>query len=299
MRHAVLDIGTNAVKILVADVTDAAITPVFEEDRVTRLGENVHKTRRLSKTAIARTIDAIAHYVAESKKLGAENFLLLATSAARDAENRNELLDGIRCKLGLDCQILSGDREAELAFRGVATHPDFRGKSLCVIEVGGGSVQFTFGKDEKIAEKFSLDLGCVRMTEQFSLGGEQIADKNFQKLSEFLRDSMQNLKRNVEIVVGVGGTAVYLATTAQKMEKIERDCIDGYVFERETLQKFVRELKNLPLSTRKNLRGLPAGRADVIVAGGETLVAALDVMEKERLIVTLRSLRFGALLCDS
>src|ERR1035437_2967151 len=119
MRRAVIDIGTNTVKLLVADMENGKVLPVLSKDRTTRLGEGVNESQRLSRTAIARTIQTIDDFLNEARRAGAPDVLALTTSAVRDAVNRDEFLDGVRCKCGLEVQVITGEREAGLIFRGV------------------------------------------------------------------------------------------------------------------------------------------------------------------------------------
>ncbi len=150
MRRAVIDIGTNTVKVLVADVQQGQTVPVLTKDCTTRLGEGVTECRRLSAAAIARTLKAIDDYHVESRALGATDIIALTTSACRDAMNRKEFFDAVRQKCGLEVQLVSGDQEAELIFRGVSSDPEWTGAPLVVMDVGGGSAEFIQGRRGKM-----------------------------------------------------------------------------------------------------------------------------------------------------
>ena len=121
MRRAIIDIGTNTVKLLVADVKNGQVTPVVSKDQMTRLGQGVQQSMHLSRAAMARTVEAIRHFVADAKDLGVSDVFALTTSATRDADNGSEFLDAVRSACGLDAQVITGEREAELIFRGVCS----------------------------------------------------------------------------------------------------------------------------------------------------------------------------------
>ena len=146
MRRAIIDIGTNTVKLLVADVNNGQVLPVVSKDATTRLGEGVDQTQRLSPLAITRTVETLGHYVADAKQLGAESVAAFTTSAARDASNRDEFLAAVGNACGLDVQLISGEREAELIFRGVCSDPAWSKERILVMDVGGGSTEFIHGK---------------------------------------------------------------------------------------------------------------------------------------------------------
>ena len=125
MRRAVIDIGTNTVKVLVADVQQGQVVPVLHKDRVARLGEGVNENQCLSTAAMARTLQTIDEFHLEAKKAGAVHIIALTTSACRDAANRNEFFEAVREKCGLEVELISGNREAELIFRGVSSDPEW------------------------------------------------------------------------------------------------------------------------------------------------------------------------------
>ncbi|MGZ4963388.1 MAG: Ppx/GppA phosphatase family protein, partial [Limisphaerales bacterium] len=139
VRRAVIDIGTNSVKLLVGDVKDGFIAPVSEGSKQTRLGAGLYRHHRLQPEAIANTAKAVANYSIEARQQGAQSILVIATSATRDAQNSQELLDAIKEAAQLRVRILSGDEEAEWVFGGVMTDSKLSAESLFIIDVGGGS----------------------------------------------------------------------------------------------------------------------------------------------------------------
>jgi exopolyphosphatase/guanosine-5'-triphosphate,3'-diphosphate pyrophosphatase len=288
MRRAVIDIGTNTVKLLVADVSERQMVPVATKDRTTRLGEGVDDSKRLLPAAMARTVRAIQDFLAEARALGATDCVAVATSAARDAANRDEFLGQVRHVCGLDVELISGGREAELIFRGVSSDPEWSGAPILVVDVGGGSAEFIQGVGGKMELFQSLPLGALRLTEKFGEG-------RFAELCEHLRATLTPALAGYSAsrcrLIGTGGTITTLA-------RIECGAVDHATISREKLEALLERLEAMPLAERKKVPGLPPERADIIVAGGVVLLMAMEVLEASELTVSVRNLRYGALVSD-
>src|SRR4051812_15330984 len=142
VTRAVIDVGTNSVKLLVAEIRGTQINPILEESEQTRLGQGFYETHRLRRENIENTAVAVAQFAGLAKHWGAGSVTVFATSAARDAENSKELIDAIKRASALDLRVISGDQEANWVFRGVTTDPAFRARNLLVMDVGGGSTEF-------------------------------------------------------------------------------------------------------------------------------------------------------------
>ena len=303
MRRAVIDIGTNTVKLLVAEVCDGHVTPIVAKDVTTRLGESVHETQRLSSAAILRTVEAIARFVAKARALGTTDITAITTSAVRDATNRGDFFEAVRRQSGLAVQMISGEREAELIFRGVGSDPAWAGEPLLVMDIGGGSTEFIQGTAGKIERHCSLQLGAVRMTEQFG-------KTRFTELCAFLRDTLRRelagYKLSGRRFIGTGGTILTLAALVARASRPSyfgqmsgRDArsttVDHTTLTCDEVRSLVERLRAMSLSERRNVPGLPPDRADIIVAGGAVAVAAMEVLGAAGLTVRARGLLFGAL----
>jgi exopolyphosphatase/guanosine-5'-triphosphate,3'-diphosphate pyrophosphatase len=284
MRRAVIDIGTNTVKLLVADVRDGQVFPVVSKDQTTRLGAGVEASRQLDRVAIARTVEAIAHYVADAREHGAVDIRALTTSAARDAGNRDEFLAAVRQRCRLEVQVITGQREAELIFRGVASDPAWATEHILVMDIGGGSAEFILGHTGTIERWQSLPLGAVRLTEQFP---------DFAKLAEYLRRTLpaalDGYRTGHWKLIATGGTSTTLASVAKGK-------IDHSRLTQDEVRALVSKLNAMSLVERRQVPGLPPDRADIIVAGGAVTVFAMETLAAFELTVSTRNLRYGALL---
>ena len=280
-RRAVIDVGTNTVKLLVADIEDGSVQPLLHLDSTTRLGEGVNRTHRLTPAAITRTVAAIRHYVDEARQLGAVEILALTTSATRSATNADDFLRA--CPLPVE--VIAGDREAELIFRGAASDPLWAGQPLLVMDVGGGSAEWIRGNPNGIEHALSLPVGAVRLHEQFG--------DDFAGLAGHLRQTFANhlgpFHHGTRRMIATGGSAVTLAAIAQRQ-------VDHAILSVDTIRQLVTDLNALPMADRRRVPGLPPERADIIVAGGAVFLFAMEALGAKEFTVSVRALRYGALL---
>ena len=286
MRRAVIDIGTNTVKLLVADVRDGQVFPVVSKDQTTRLGEGVAATRQLASSAIERTVVAIARYVADAHEHAVTDLTAFTTSAARDAGNRQEFLDAVRRQCGLEVAVLSGQREAELIFRGVASDPLWAAQRLLVMDIGGGSAEVIQGRAGKMDHWTSLPIGAVRLTEQFCK--HSFADLATH-LRSLLRPALADFAADDCQFVATGG-----ATTT--LGRVATGAAEHASLTFEEVSALVAQLNAMSLAERRQVPGLPPDRADIIVAGGAALMFAMESLGVSALTVSTRNLRYGALL---
>ena len=308
-RRAVIDVGTNSVKVLLADVDDAGVQPVWETSTQTRLGRGFYESRILQPAAVAATAEAVAAYAREATRRGAALVRVIATSAARDATNGADLLAAIHSASGLHAEVIPGETEAAWAFVGVTTHPDQQGIPLLVLDAGGGSTEFILGQRNPgqpahVAHRSSHPVGSVRLQEQFPPGdppgpGELARVRAW--LDDFLgREVVPGLAKAMDAwarprrVLGVGGTTALLALMEQGRDDFDREAIEATRFSRERLSAHVEALWSEDLATRRRRRGLPPERADVVLFGAAIYESVLRVLDLPELGVSTRGLRFAA-----
>lgn len=297
-RLAAIDIGTNTIKLLVAAVEVDAITALHEDSQTTRLGEGVATTKRLAPAAIERTVAGIAAFADRARGMGATKLLAVATSGAREARSTEQFLARAREVAGLDVEIISGEREAELIFAGVSTDGGLRGQRLLVMDVGGGSAEIITGRDGHIENRVSLPAGAVRLTERF-LRADPVStaelDALLQHGRELLRPEMAQFSLEGRVMIGTGGTVTTAAAIDQSLAKFSIEKINRHPLARQRLTAMLERLRRLPLAERRNVPGLPPKRADIIIAGLAIYVTAMELAGIEQLTVSTRGLRFGLL----
>jgi exopolyphosphatase / guanosine-5'-triphosphate,3'-diphosphate pyrophosphatase len=304
--RAVIDIGTNSVKLLIAEVADQAVRPLHETSHQTRLGQGFYERHILQPGAIRETANAVAEFAAKAKNCRATGVKVIATSAARDARNREHLLSAVSEASGLEVTVISGEQEADWAYRGVTSDPNLALQPLLVMDVGGGSTEFILGQAGKRFFGESFLLGSVRLLEKLSLNDpptpeqleicEQEVDSILENKVRPNLDGPRNRFGSQVQLVGTGGTSTILARVELRQETFNREEIEGILLSHEQVRREKQRLWSLPLEARRNIAGLPANRADVILPGVVIFERVMGAFGFQSLRVSTRGIRFAALM---
>jgi exopolyphosphatase/guanosine-5'-triphosphate,3'-diphosphate pyrophosphatase len=306
VRRAVIDIGTNSTKLLVAEVTGRFVTPIWEESEQTRLGEGFYETHLLQREAIGATAYFAAQYARIAQSYNVASTRVIATSAARDALNKEELLVAVEKASGLCVDIISGAKEAELAFRGVTSNPTYTGQRLCIMDLGGGSTEFIVGEGEHMDFAQSFKLGGLRLQELFR-PSDPPTPVELQTCRAWLQEFVHTeilpvlgaplaVARERTILVGTGSAASILARMHHRIKEPERDIVESTHLSRESVTQRVDDLWSLILAERKRLIGLPKKRADTILFSSAVYEAVMREFGFEHLRISIRGLRYAAIL---
>jgi len=311
-RRAVIDIGTNSVKLLVADVSGCDVQPVVEDSKQTRLGRGFYETQLLRQETIDSTAAAVARFAAIARSLSAKTIRVIATSAARDAKNPSTLTTAVEREAGLQVEIISGEREAELVFQGVTSDARLAARPLCLLDVGGGSTEFILGCDGTVHSCNSFPLGTVRLLESFPHSDPPTPDEFVACRNSLIRFWQEQVRpvlvpalqresrldpRHQHIcLVGTGGTTSILARMEAGLTGFDRDKIEAATLSRESLARHARQLWSLPLAQRQQIIGLPPKRADVILAGVLIYSTMMEEFGFSHLAISTRGLRYGAVM---
>jgi exopolyphosphatase/guanosine-5'-triphosphate,3'-diphosphate pyrophosphatase len=306
IRRAVIDVGTNSVKLLVADVRGRDVQPVHEESRQTRLGKGLYDTHRLQPEPIARTAEAVWEFSEIARERNSDSVRVIATSAARDAQNPKDLVDSIFRASNLKTEIISGAREADWAFQGVATDAALARRPLLLLDAGGGSTEFILGSGEKKHFAHSFALGTVRLMEKFP-HSDPPKKSEFNACRDWLKHFLHGEVRSrlapalkdepgEILLVGTGGTTSILARIENKLDRFDREKIDCAVLTYEQIVAHRKYLWKLPLEARKEIPGLPKLRADVILTGVLIYEMVMEEFGFKQLRVSTRGLRFAAVM---
>jgi exopolyphosphatase / guanosine-5'-triphosphate,3'-diphosphate pyrophosphatase len=281
LRVAAIDLGTNTTRLLVADLADGRVAEVERRLAITRLGEGVDARRRLLPLPIARVRNTLGEYRREAERLGAERVLLVATSAVRDAENGEAFLGEIEWSYGFDTLLLSGDDEAELTFRGVASRDGAVTPGTLVIDVGGGSTELVLGGPDGVDDRASLDVGSVRHTELY-LHSDPPTEAELAACASDVREQVEavapRFAERARRAVGVAGTITTAAALDQALPEYDRERVDGHLLTRAGVDAVLRSLAALPLAERRLVPALEPERAPVMDALG---LASLHASERD------------------
>jgi exopolyphosphatase/guanosine-5'-triphosphate,3'-diphosphate pyrophosphatase len=302
-RIAVVDIGTNTTRLLIADVDGRGVHELDRRSEVTRLGQGVDSSGRLGDDAIQRVRAVIADYRKAIDELGVERSVAVATSAARDAANRDDLLTPLRDDLGIEGRTISGEEEARLTFLGATSGRVADGQVL-VLDIGGGSTEFVAGEPGgEPSFHVSTRAGSVRQTERH-LGQDPPPPNRVADLAEEVRAIIANdvpakVRRSVTRGIAVAGTATSLAAIDQELEPPDPSKVDGYQLELGACEQMLALLAELPLERRRRIPGLHPDRAPTIVAGAVILVEAMRACGLEAMETSMADLLHGVALVET
>jgi exopolyphosphatase/guanosine-5'-triphosphate,3'-diphosphate pyrophosphatase len=274
MRVAAIDCGTNSIRLLIADIEGNNFREVVRDMEIVRLGQGVDQTGQFHPDAIARTLAAVDKFAAEIAKRGVEKIRFCATSATRDATNRHLFVDGVRERLGIELEVISGNEEAALSFAGAIQDLDPAEGPFLVIDIGGGSTEFVFGTSSVEAAR-SVNIGCVRMTERHFANdpatAQQVESARADIQAAIAQAAAEVPITQAKTLVAVAGTATTVAAAALNLAEYDRYSIH---LARVTAAQ-VHEASAMFLSKNREERlalgYMHPGRVDVIPAGALVL----------------------------
>lgn len=299
---ATIDIGTNTVLLLVAELKDGKITEIHQEQRIPRLGKGVDNSKMLNLESMNRVIASLKEYKAIIEKDFSEvdELIVTATSAVRDARNRDSFIQKVKEETGLEIRLLSGDEEAKCTFNGAISVLNAKEKdTFFVLDIGGGSTELALGTNTGVSEYHSFDMGSVRFKERFLIHNPPYSEEIFEcrdEIKRLLSKRKFKLPKNV-IALGVAGTATSLAAIDLQMDEFNAEQLNGHLINREKLTK---SIDIFSLHTYDQLLELSPvllkGREDIFLTGLLILEGFMSFYGLEEIKVSTGGVRHGALL---
>ncbi|MFF6985082.1 exopolyphosphatase [Streptomyces sp. NPDC010273] len=298
-RVAAVDCGTNSIRLLVADV-DPATGQLVDLDRrmtIVRLGQGVDKTGRLAPEALERTFAACRDYAAIIKELGAERLRFVATSASRDASNRDDFVRGVLDILGVEPEVVTGDEEAELSFTGATrelTGRDDLATPYLVVDIGGGSTEFVVGDDAVRAGR-SVNIGCVRMTERHLVRDGKVTDPPTPDQITAMRADIEAALdlaeetvplREARTLVGLAGSVTTVSAIAQNLPAYDTEAIHHSRVSYDRVREITESLLRSTHAERAAIPSMHPGRVDVIGAGALVLLSIMERVGASEVVVS-------------
>jgi exopolyphosphatase/guanosine-5'-triphosphate,3'-diphosphate pyrophosphatase len=286
MRVGAVDCGTNSVRLLVRDLPGEEL---HREMRIVRLGEGVDRTGSLAPQAISRTRVALTDYAGVCRSLGVERIRMVATSATRDAANRADFVGMVVETLGVEPEVISGDEEAALSFRGATDGLDPADGPFLIMDIGGGSTELVLGTTEVEAAR-SVDVGCVRLTERHLRSdpptGEQIAAAT-RDVDEALRSALEVVPATLaRTAVGLAGSVTTVAALALELPSYQPEAIHLSRVPRAKVHQIAADLLAMTHDERSRLPVMHPGRVDVIGGGALILDRAMELLSLDEVLVS-------------
>jgi exopolyphosphatase / guanosine-5'-triphosphate,3'-diphosphate pyrophosphatase len=296
-RVAAIDVGTNSTRLLVAEDHAGGFRPIDRRMTITRLGQGVDRSHALAPEALRRTLATIADYAAACGEYDVQRIRVTGTSAVRDARNREEFFSGVRRLTGKDPELLSGEAEARVTFIGATS--DLDEDPVLVVDIGGGSTELIYGSSEPQG-LVSMNIGCVRLFEKH-LSSDPPTAAELDALRTEVDGHLARAKDAIEVpagtrLVGVAGTVTQLATLKAGVPVYDPDVNHHAVLSHGDVRGLARRLASLNYEQRSRVRGLEAGRVDVIVAGAEILLRVMEAFDSAEVLVSERDILDGLVL---
>ena len=291
MRVGTIDIGTNSMRLLIADYKNNKIENREKYINTTRIGQGVDKEGYITEEAMQRNLKALKEFSDKCKEEKCEKVYCMGTSALRDSKNGQDFVNRAKELTNIDVKIICGDEESNLGFMGVLEGTDGNKKDdILVIDIGGGSTEFIIGNEEGIKFCKSENVGALRMTEKF-ITTDPISDEEFNAMTDFIEETISSTLDNVKHMhisklVGIGGAITSLSAMNQQLEVYSMEKVHNSVVTKKDLEKILQNLKNMTLNDKKTIKGLQPKRADIITAGVKILHIIMEKLEFETIVIS-------------
>ncbi|MBI4379091.1 MAG: Ppx/GppA family phosphatase [Nitrospinae bacterium] len=314
---ASIDLGTNTVRLLVAESDGEVLKPLYSDQVITRLGEGLSKNGFLMDRAMERTIAAVINFKKVASGYNPSALWVSATSAVREAQNRNEFKQRIERLTGLELEVIPWEEEARRTLLGVFSgnlplpllrKEGGRGRSI-IFDIGGGSTEFIFAIDKKMIKSFGTDLGVVHLAEKY-IKSDPVDEEEFKVMEKVIEDKVKivrdeiNSKLNPESssgqnskhLIGTAGTVTTLAALDLNLNQYDSKKVNNYILKLEKVKLLLSRLKTLTLRQRRDIPPLERGREDLIIPGTVIVIKTMEIFEFSEMIVSDYGLREGIIL---
>ena len=309
---ASIDLGTNTVRLLVAEREGKVFKPLYSNQAITRLGEGLSNGGVLIEQAMERTISTVLTFKDEASKYNPSAIWIVATSAVREAKNRSEFIEKIKRVTGLQLEVIPWEEEARMTLLGVFSSnlplpllnkEGSKGRAI-IFDIGGGSTEYVFTEDKKLVNSVGTDLGVVHLSERY-ITKDPVDEEELKALEKAIADKIKNVKDEINssfliphsaLLIGTAGTVTTLAALDLNLYPYDPKKINGYILKFENVKKLLDRLKKMPLKERRNIPALEKGREDLIIPGAVIVIKTMEIFGFDSMVVSDYGLREGIIL---
>ena len=291
MKIGTIDIGTNSMRLLIADYKNNKIENRKKYINITRIGQGVDDKGYITEEALERNLNALKEFADKCIEEKCEKVYCMGTSALRDSKNGQDFVNRAKELTNIDVKIICGEEESNLGFMGVLEGAGGdKSNYILVLDIGGGSTEFIVGNEDGIKFCKSENVGALRMTEKF-ITTDPISDEEFNKMSDFIEktisSTLDKIKgMHVSKLVGIGGAITSLSDMNQQLEVYSMEKVHNSVVTKKDLEKILQNLKKMTLSDKKTIKGLQPKRADIITDGVKILHIVMEKLEIEKIMIS-------------
>ncbi|MCL1876058.1 MAG: Ppx/GppA family phosphatase [Synergistaceae bacterium] len=297
-KKAVIDIGTNSIKLCIAEGVNSSddYSVVYDENKTTRLGEGLGVNSELGAAPRERSIELIQRFVIKAHELGAAEIRAIGTAALRKAANAGDFCSKVKDSCGIDVEIISGEREAELTYNAAISAA--RGQDCIIFDIGGGSVEFIYSRNNKVYNRFSIDFGVLNIKDKY-FSKEPMEDESLRKTCHEISNDLYNgglvIPSYKFTLIGIGGTVVTMASVKLALTEFHANMANGTVLNISDIESQIRQYQNSTLEERIKIQGLFTGREDIILAGACFVKTIMESLFASSIIVSTNGLRHAIL----
>ena len=291
MKIGTIDIGTNSMRLLIAEYVNNKIENRKKYINTTRIGQGVDKDGYITKEVMDRNLKALKEFSDICKEQNCEAVYCMGTSALRDSKNGQEFVKKAKEMANIDVKIICGDEESNLGFLGVLEGTEGDKKdNILVIDIGGGSTEFVLGNEEGINFCKSENVGALRMTEKF-ITTDPISEEDFNQMNYFIENTISSTleilkNKKISKLVGIGGAITSVSAMNQQLEVYSMEKVHNSEVTKKDIEKILQNLKKMTLNDKKTIKGLQPKRADIITAGVTILNIIMEKLEFEKIMIS-------------
>lgn len=291
MKIGTIDIGTNSMRLLIAEYVNNKIENRNKYINTTRIGQGVDKDGYITKEVMDRNLKALKEFSDICKEQNCEAVYCMGTSALRDSKNGQEFVKKAKEMANIDVKIICGDEESNLGFLGVLEGTEGDKKdNILVIDIGGGSTEFVLGNEEGINFCKSENVGALRMTEKF-ITTDPISEEDFNQMNYFIENTISSTleilkNKKISKLVGIGGAITSVSAMNQQLEVYSMEKVHNSEVTKKDIEKILQNLKKMTLNDKKTIKGLQPKRADIITAGVTILNIIMEKLEFEKIMIS-------------
>jgi exopolyphosphatase / guanosine-5'-triphosphate,3'-diphosphate pyrophosphatase len=294
-RYATIDVGSNSVLIHIVEKEATGNLKILDDQaELSRLGEGLQATGELKDEAIERTILALKNFMNLSNSYKVDQVAAVGTMALRIAKNSATFLKRVETECNLKIEVIPGEEEARLSYLAVKSGLGLKEGNIAIFDVGGGSTEFIFGKGDEILKRFSVNIGCIRFTEQY-LKSNPVTESELESALQQIEKEFADLKPELTLnaLVGMGGTITNVTGVMHKLAKYNPDIVQGSSISKNEIIRQIKLYQSISIEDRKSIVGLQPKRADVILAGVCIVKIIMDKLGMDNFVVSDRGIRHG------
>lgn len=295
-KYAILDIGTNSIKFFLTEIVDGKQNTIVDTNNISRLGEGLLKTGKISEESMDRNITALRDFKQQAEEYNADQLVAVGTMCLRSADNASVFIKRVKDELDISIEVIDGKEEARLSYLAVLSTIGNTNRDVVVFDTGGGSTEFIYGQGNTLLKRISLNIGAVQPTEKYLLS-DPVKSEEVKDMLAYIKSffKQHGISGKADYLVGIGGTVTSMGAVKHRMTKYDPTIIQGSELTLKEVNNQIQEYSNKTIEERKQIPGLQPKRADIILAGAGIVQKIMESFKVNSFFISDRGLRHGLL----